>query len=54
MIMYPNREMLVQPIKGSAAFWINMEANGKLEPDLLKMPSFDGQQVHIEQVDLPF
>lgn len=31
--MYPNREMLIQPTKGSAAFWFNLEANGSIEPE---------------------
>jgi prolyl 4-hydroxylase len=28
---YPDGEMLVEPIRGSAAFWIDLRANGNLE-----------------------
>ena len=28
---FPNREMLVKPEKGAAAFWMNLKSDGRLE-----------------------
>jgi prolyl 4-hydroxylase len=30
---FPNHEMLVEPTRGSAAFWMNVKLNGDLEKD---------------------